>query len=497
MARLWPLCVHVLRCVSISLSRSVQLFDTWRCRLLCYVFVYQPDALSGTALALMLAMKYIVTIILSLSIRPLVAAAQQQWTLDRCVGYALEHSTEVRKQAVEQRQAQVDYRTALLDFLPGVSAGVSGQYSWGRNIDPETNTYNNVTTFNNNYSITASMVLFDGGRTWNALRRARLARRLAPTNMQKAKDDKAIDVMQKYVDAVYAARVVELMEEKLRDSEALLAKTRVLHELGEKSRPEVVQVESQVAEDGYNLLHQQNAARTAMLALKSAMDYPAADSLTLCSELPAATPLPAAGCAVTDACIASKPAVVIAEGNAERARINWKMQRGALLPRLSLSGGVSTNYYENVTSGQAVAAFRSQLRNNLGEYLYLSLSVPIFSPGDWQSARRAVADYYIARLDAEDARRQLRDEAEQAVADYRGYLKEAESLRRRVASDSLAYRLSRRKYEEGMLSALDLHETAQAYTESRITLLQTRLLLAIRLKLVRYYINNEPLWTSN
>ena len=72
---------------------------------------------------------------------------QEAWTLDRCIAYARTHATEVRRQTLEQERA--DYRTSLLDFLPSVSAEVNGQYSWGRNSDPETNTYNDVTTFNN------------------------------------------------------------------------------------------------------------------------------------------------------------------------------------------------------------------------------------------------------------------------------------------------------------------------------------------------------------
>ena len=217
----------------------------------------------------------------------MVGAAQRAWTMDRCVSYALKHATEVRRQNIEQRQKRVDYRTALLDFLPQVSAQIGGQYSWGRNIDPETNTYNNVTTFNNNYSLSASMPLFDGGLTWNALRKARLTKNSSATAVQKALDDKAIDVMRKFVEAVYAVKSIGLMQAKLDDSQALLQKTRRLYELGEKSRPDVVQMESQVAEDDYNLLHQRNTARLALLSLKSAMNYPASDTLTLDTALTA------------------------------------------------------------------------------------------------------------------------------------------------------------------------------------------------------------------
>ena len=79
------------------------------------------------------------TIIILLTAAPFAAFAQREWTLDECVSYALDHATEVARQQIEHRQSVTDYRTALLDFLPSVSAQANGQYSWGRNIDPETN----------------------------------------------------------------------------------------------------------------------------------------------------------------------------------------------------------------------------------------------------------------------------------------------------------------------------------------------------------------------
>ena len=41
-----------------------------------------------------------------------------------------------------------------------------------------------------------------------------------------------------------------------------------LYELGEKGRPDVVQMESQVAEDEYNLTHQENLAKTESASLE-------------------------------------------------------------------------------------------------------------------------------------------------------------------------------------------------------------------------------------
>lgn len=96
-------------------------------------------------------------------------------------------------------------------------------------------------------------------------------------------------------------------------------------------------------------------------------------------------------------------------------------------------------------------------------------------------------------LDLDDERRKWNDYYVQAVADRDGYRKETTQMERKVDSDSLAYHLSMRKYEEGMLSTFDLHESAQTLLESRIKLLQTRLLYAMKQRLVRYY-EGESLW---
>ncbi|MFW5513217.1 MAG: TolC family protein, partial [Prevotella sp.] len=146
--------------------------------------------------------RHIIIIIMGL-LAGLGAHGQEAWTLDHCMAYAQEHTTEVRRQKLEHKQRRADYRASLLNFLPSVSAEATGQYSWGRNIDPETNTYNNVTTFNNYYQVGASVTLFDGGATWNAFRQARLDRTAAQSYVDKARDDVAMGVMAKYVDAVY------------------------------------------------------------------------------------------------------------------------------------------------------------------------------------------------------------------------------------------------------------------------------------------------------
>lgn len=423
------------------------------------------------------------------------ALAQHQWTMDDCVFYAVEHSTEVRKQQIETDRRKSDYRYAVLDFLPTVQASVSGQYSWGRNIDPETNTYNNVTTFNNYYQLYASLPIFDGGRTLNAFRQARLARQNSASALQKVREDKAIDVMGKFVDALYAAQSIRLAAEKLADSRSLLHKTQRLFELGEKSRPDVAQIESQVAEDDYNLLHQQNTARQTLLALKSAMNFPVADTLWLDTTLVATVVSDAPIAETVSGFEAASPEVKNAEYAKQTAKLDWRKQQSYLWPTLSLGAGVATNYYKNLSQKGGYASFGSQFHNNLGEYVYLTLSIPLFVPSYIKNAKSAKASYLVAAIDLEEVKRKLNDNITQAILDRDGYVKEVMQMERKVAADSAAYRMNRRKFDEGMLSVFDLHTSSQSLLESRIKLLQTQMMLVLKEKLVKYY-KGTPLWTS-
>lgn len=426
-----------------------------------------------------------------------VGASAQSWSLDDCMKYAVEHATEVKREVVNARQRKQDYQHAVAGFLPTVTGGVQGQYAWGRNIDPETNTYNNVTTFNNYYQLYAELNVFDGFATINALKQAKLSRDYSATAMQKIQDDRAIDVMQKYVDAAYAEASIRIASEKMNESKRMLAKMQRLYELGEKGRPDVVQMESQVAEDEYNLTHQENVAKQSLLALKSAMNFPVDEELKIQIAEERNLKLKAENKEVSEFGVNYEtvyqgfqnisPDLKSAEYEVERARYDYKIAKGRLLPSLSLGGGISTNYYKNLSQKGQYDGFASQFRNNQGEYLALTLSIPIYNSDRWHSVKKARNDWQLSQVNLEETRRKLHDQIAQAVMDAEGYAKELHQMQKKVASDSLAYHMSSRKFEEGMLSTFDLHTAAQTLLESRIKELQMQMLLIIKQRLVAYY----------
>lgn len=93
----------------------------------------------------------------------------------------------------------------------------------------------------------------------------------------------------------------------------------------------------------------------------------------------------------------------------------------------------------------------------------------------------------IANTERDETLQQLRTAVEQAVADREGFAKEAVQMQRKVEADSIAYRVTLRKFEEGLASAIDLQTAANTLLEARANLLQKQLSYEIKRRLVEYY----------
>ena len=158
-----------------------------------------------------------------------------------------------------------------------------------------------------------------------------------------------------------------------------------------------------------------------------------------------------------------------------------------MLPSLSLGGGISTNYYKNLLSERAIRWVCLAVSQQPGRIPRVDPSIPIYNSDRWHSVKKARNDWQLAQVNLEETRRKLHDQIAQAVMDAEGYAKEFHQMQKKVASDSLAYHMSSRKFEEGMLSTFDLHTAAQTLLESRIKELQMQMLFIIKQRLVAYY----------
>ena len=224
-------------------------------------------------------MKQALIILLALAARQ--TTAQNGWTVQQCMQYAVVHNHEVKQAELQLDNYRVQKTKAVGSFLPYVDAGIGAQYNFGRAIDPETNGYTDVSTFYNGYQLQASLPVFDGFSRLHALKAAKAGELMGRASLRQQQDLTALDVLQAYTNVAYYEGLVSMAGEKVQETTLLLKQTRLLEEVGRKSAADVAQVESQQAEADYELTRQQNLQASALLELKKAMGFPISDSLSL------------------------------------------------------------------------------------------------------------------------------------------------------------------------------------------------------------------------
>lgn len=423
-------------------------------------------------------------------------SASEPWSVERCMQYAADHSHTVRQQQFALEDSRAAKTQAIGAFLPSVYGSVDGQINFGRAIDPSTNTYTDVSTLYNGYGLQASLVVFDGLQRYNNLRLAKANEAMGRSGVRAEKDDVALKVYKAYMDLVYCEGAVSQTAKKRDESRELLRQTEGMAEVGQKSDADVAQMRATLVADEYELAHMQSQTTKARLALKQLMGFPVDSALAVIQPsfddelLTAEEASQISAFAATD-----NPRILKAQQNVEAARYSLRAARGALLPTISLSGGVSTSFFRNMDKG-GHASFSSQFRNNAGEYVGLSLSIPLFDRlATYSTIRRRKTALVQAQENLAYEQSELRRIIVEAASDVANSTKEVEKMQEQVEADSIASRLTTRKYEEGLASSIDVKTAAVTLLQSRVRLLQSQLTMAYNKKLLAYY-KGESLWTD-
>ena len=415
-------------------------------------------------------------------------------TLDACMAYAVEHNTNVRQQIYANRNYRQEYIASIAALVPSISASASATTSFGRSVDPETNTYTTVANLDNSYSLSGQIPVFAGLSGINTVRAARVMRLMGIEELQQARDEAALNAMQAYFDVVYYTESVRLAREQRQTSAANLRKSRKLYELGLKSAADVAEIESQCASDDFLLTQQENNLALAKISLCEAMNYPSGCCPEIVAEIAVGTPAGAAAYGEVLAYALEKhPKAQQAAYNVQQMRLKYSVAKGKYYPSVSAGGGYSTNFFMSLDDRSLYAPFGSQLRDNRGYYFSARLSIPIFGGLTKRtSVNRARNNWRIAELQRDATLRTLQSEVAQAYQQMLGAGKEFVQASKKAEAARLAYEAVAGKYERGMVSALDLQTASDKLLQARAERIRTRLQYIIKTRLVEYY-NGEPL----
>ena len=353
-------------------------------------------------------------------------------------------------------------------------------------LDSETNIYTDVNSFSNTYEISSGLVLFDGLTGITRARMQKVSILLGKQQLQEIKDITAYETMETFFNTVFCYEMVDLAGQQWQESIQNL-------QLGLKSSPDVAELAAKEVADSYNLTRQKNLLKISIIRLKEKMYFPIDEDLQIAGydSLEAVAKTEDSPLDIYRHALLFLPTAQAAEASLRIRQLSYREAKGALFPTLVAQGGISTGF-ARFMDGSEYIPFSEQFRNKRGYYVGFSLSFPIFDGlARISNVKRGKRELIIARNEKEEAQRTLYSEIEQAVADMNGQADEFYQAVRQEEAMQVAHRLNIRKYEEGLINAIELHASANRLMQARSAKLNARLKYNLKKRLVNYY-KGEP-----
>ena len=419
--------------------------------------------------------------------------AQETWTLDECVTYALEHNLQLNDFEYTNQGNRETYRQSVRNLLPSVNASSSYLISYGRAEDPNTGTFVNQDFYSNNYSLESSIDLFQGFQKINSIKASKFLFKATQEEVLQQKYLLAFRVMQAFYDIQFFEGLVEISKEQLIVSQSNYNLVEKQVELGLKAGADLYEAESLLLTDKLNVTQSNNQLASAKLTLIQEMNLENTSEIAIQKDLQEEVSNFESEEMKSDSIYtearAFLPMIKAQELRAKAAKKQVAVSRGRLYPSLSFFAGIGTGYFETTrdTLGNTLP-FREQFRDNTSQYIGVNLNVPISN--GW-SARSRVKQSKIEKLRAENnlktQEQELFQAIQQLVQDYNSLEVELVQSNQKMEAQNLAFTIAQKRYEKGLINALELFTAKNLYASAQNENLQVKLRSEINKSTLDFY----------
>jgi len=387
-------------------------------------------------------------------------------TLDDAVRIALEHNPQVRIAAAQVRVADGQVKEAASAALPQLNASATYTRTFDSIFRGAADAEGELAQLFRNspfgsvhqwdVRVTGSQLLWSGGRVGAALSAARAYRRAAEAGRRQASEDVARDVRRAYLEAAYAARVVEIAEAGLARARDHLRDVTLLHREGARAEYDLIRAQVDARNEEPAVVAARNARDLALLELRRLLRLPAGTPLALATPLAFdgdRVPVPAE----LDFDPARRAALAQADADVEVRRHALRVERAARWPQLRAEGAVAHQAFpEDGTPERDI--FR---RNVTGS---IAVELPLFLGGrTFGAVQRATAELRQAEARRDALRDAVDLEVERARQEAARTLAVLAARRGTVQLAERAYRLAGARYTNGLATQLEL-------TDARVSL---------------------------
>ncbi|MDE5889943.1 MAG: TolC family protein, partial [Bacteroidales bacterium] len=136
--------------------------------------------------------------------------------------------------------------------------------------------------------------------------------------------------------------------------------------------------------------------------------------------------------------------------------------------------------------------YRSQITANMGEYVQISMNIPIYSRLSRQaSIKKSKNDLARAQASYDKAIKEVEAEVIRAVNDRDGAAKAYLQAERRLEVQKEAFHINTMKLEQGLISPIEFRTASDNYLNAQAERLNSILQFYLKDSIVKYY-NGTP-----
>ncbi len=451
--------------------------------------------------------------------------AQDNWTLDRCIEYAIEHSLDIKETSLNANAALIDQNVAKLGRLPNLSGASNYGLSFGRRIDPTTNDFINQRFGNQGFSLSSGVTLFNGGFISNRIKTANLGKQVADLDVEQMKNDIALGVAQAFIRVLFAEENLANTQKSLDLIGSQLDQIDKLIDAGSRPKNARLDLVAQLAQNEQLVIAAQNDIDIAYLDLKQLMQLNDAEDMKVVApqlDLPTDYDIESASTQkIYSEALAWQPGIKAGELRKKTAEVGVALSRSNLIPSLGIGGSLNTNWSSSarqstiigtktnsqnfLINGEPVEVqfeepnlqfskinYPDQLSENLGYGFGLQLNVPIFNQGiNKGNLDRAKLDVVRSDIVNEQIKNQLKTDVQRAVADAKAAKKQYEASLRTAEARRTAYEDTEKRFSLGVANSFEFITAQNNMDQAEVDLSIAKYDYIFKAKVLDFYLGKK------
>lgn len=423
----------------------------------------------------------------------------KKWTLEECITYAIEHNIDLKQKEQDQESRKVDLSTSKNSWLPNLNANLGQNFDFGRSPS-KTGVIVDQNSANSSFYLQTSMPIFDGFKIPNDIKARKLDLLAATENLNKAKEDLAINVASYFVEALYNKELLTVAELQAALSTEQVTRTESLVNAGKVPLSQLYDIKAQQAKDEASLTEAKNNVNLSLLNLAQMLELERnGQSLDIsvpeiedAIEKYMTSILPPD--VVYNNAVAVKPQIKEQEYLLESQKKMLKVAQAGYFPKLDFSASYSNGYYHYSGGTDIVnSSFSDQLNQNGRKTIGFSLSIPLFNRFQTRNNVRSSRIAILNReLMMENSKKVLYKEIQQAYFNATAAQEKYKATGKSVLASKEAFGYAENKYNAGKSTVYEYSESKTKYSQSLSEQIQAKYNYIFRAKILDFY-NGIPI----